>query len=201
MREKTILLIGSVCIIALMYSVSGNCGSTTGGGRFYGGAAQYAQSTSQPTSSQKDTTQNTSALDNDNLTVNEIKIMQEKLNQLGFNCGTADGIVGTKTIEAVKQYERSKGMTAEGKVSRELYNTLMKDKDTLTIDNDDANSNVTAKTNISGAFSKGTCHSKTGNASLDSKSSYTSQNAGEVGENLFNALQNAFNETAGMKNR
>ena len=97
--------------------------------------------------------------------------MQEKLNQLGFNCGTADGIVGTKTIEAVKQYERSKGMTAEGKVSRELYNTLMKDKDALTIDNDDANSNVTAKTNISGAFSKGTCHSKTGNASLDSKSS------------------------------
>ena len=33
-----------------------------------------------------------------------IKIVQDVLNQKGYSCGTADGVVGTKTKEAIKKY-------------------------------------------------------------------------------------------------
>lgn len=36
-----------------------------------------------------------------------VKLIQERLNELGFNCGTADGIYGTKTGEAVKTVQKN----------------------------------------------------------------------------------------------
>ena len=50
-----------------------------------------------------------------------VKKLQEKLNQLGFNCGEADGIFGINTYNAVKAFQLANGLTADGIAG---YNTL-----------------------------------------------------------------------------
>lgn len=46
----------------------------------------------------------------------EVKLMQTRLNELGFDCGAVDGRFGAKTLAAVKAYQAAKGLTADGKV-------------------------------------------------------------------------------------
>lgn len=43
-----------------------------------------------------------------------IELIQTKLNELGFNCGKPDGIFGRKTKNALAEYQRSVGLTADG---------------------------------------------------------------------------------------
>ncbi len=45
---------------------------------------------------------------------NEVKKLQENLNKLGFNCGTADGIFGPKTEAAVKAFQKAYGLAVDG---------------------------------------------------------------------------------------
>ncbi len=45
---------------------------------------------------------------------NEVKKLQENLNKLGFNCGTADGIFGVKTEAAVKAFQKAYGLAVDG---------------------------------------------------------------------------------------
>ncbi len=45
---------------------------------------------------------------------NEVKKLQENLNKLGFNCGTADGIFGVKTEAAVKAFQKAYSLTVDG---------------------------------------------------------------------------------------
>lgn len=44
----------------------------------------------------------------------EVKKLQERLNQLGFNCGAVDGIFGKKTYNAVISFQRSRGLVMDG---------------------------------------------------------------------------------------
>lgn len=44
----------------------------------------------------------------------EVKALQEKLNKLGFNCGTPDGIFGTNTKKAVENFQKAYGLTVDG---------------------------------------------------------------------------------------
>ena len=44
----------------------------------------------------------------------EVRRIQNKLKSLGFFTGTVDGIYGVKTQSAVKRYQRSVGITADG---------------------------------------------------------------------------------------
>ena len=44
----------------------------------------------------------------------EVQSMQEALNQLGYDCGTADGIFGTKTEEAVRAFQADNGLVVDG---------------------------------------------------------------------------------------
>lgn len=48
--------------------------------------------------------------------------MQEKLNAVGYNCGTADGKFGNDTDTAVRNFQRDKGLTVDGKAGK---NTLL----------------------------------------------------------------------------
>lgn len=44
----------------------------------------------------------------------EIKKIQEKLNELGYDCGTPDGKIGKKTIAAIKKFQKDRGLTIDG---------------------------------------------------------------------------------------
>lgn len=45
---------------------------------------------------------------------NAVKTLQAFLNASGYNCGAADGDAGTKTITALKAWQKANGLTADG---------------------------------------------------------------------------------------
>ena len=45
---------------------------------------------------------------------NDVGVVQFKLNSLGYNCGTVDGICGTKTINAIRAFQKAKGLAVDG---------------------------------------------------------------------------------------
>lgn len=51
-------------------------------------------------------------------------LAQKKLNELGYNCGIPDGIMGSKTKNAIMEFQRSKGLLPDGilgsKTTKEL---------------------------------------------------------------------------------
>ena len=44
----------------------------------------------------------------------DIKRVQERLNELGYDCGVADGIKGSQTEQAIKDFQSDKGLEADG---------------------------------------------------------------------------------------
>ena len=72
-------------------------------------------------------------------TETDVKAVQEKLNELGYDCGTADGIAGQKTQAAVKQYQQEKGITVTGQIDEELLNTLLEEQ---VVSSDNTSSNA-----------------------------------------------------------
>lgn len=46
-----------------------------------------------------------------------VKPLQKYLNYIGYNCGTVDGIAGTKFDSAVKSYQRVKGCIVDGELT------------------------------------------------------------------------------------
>ncbi|CAM3780173.1 peptidoglycan-binding protein [Alicyclobacillus pomorum] len=53
-----------------------------------------------------------------------VKEIQNQLNHLGYNCGTADGDFGPMTVAAVKSFQQSKGLTVDGQVGPQTWNAL-----------------------------------------------------------------------------
>ena len=43
-----------------------------------------------------------------------VKKVQKVLKSCGYNCGTADGVMGTKTVKALKKYQKANGLTVDG---------------------------------------------------------------------------------------
>lgn len=54
-----------------------------------------------------------------------IKI-QNKLNSLGFKCGTADGIMGSKTKSAIKAFQKHNKLKTDGIVGSLTFKSLFK---------------------------------------------------------------------------
>lgn len=54
----------------------------------------------------------------------EMLDLQQMLNRLGFDAGVPDGMPGTKTQHALRQYQRAKSLPADGYASRSLYQRL-----------------------------------------------------------------------------
>lgn len=44
----------------------------------------------------------------------QIQKIQAKLNSLGYNCGTPDGIMGAKTKEAIMKFQKTNQLTTDG---------------------------------------------------------------------------------------
>lgn len=52
------------------------------------------------------------------------KVVQEALNAAGYNCGTPDGVAGSKTAEAIRAFEKEKGINVNGVITDELLEAL-----------------------------------------------------------------------------
>ena len=55
---------------------------------------------------------------------NYVLIAQDDLNTLGYSTGGLDGIFGAKTQEAVRNYQRRVGLTADGIVGCNTWRAL-----------------------------------------------------------------------------
>lgn len=53
-----------------------------------------------------------------------VKQIQQALNDLGYQCGMPDGQAGTKTKQAITQYQKAQGRKATGKISWQLVYDL-----------------------------------------------------------------------------
>ena len=49
-----------------------------------------------------------------NTTHSQVKLIQQALNNLGYNCGTSDGIYGSNTVSGVKAFQSAYGLTSDG---------------------------------------------------------------------------------------
>jgi hypothetical protein len=54
----------------------------------------------------------------------EAGIVQFKLSSLGYSCGNADGCCGTKTVNAIKQFQSKNGLSVDGIVGKNTWNKL-----------------------------------------------------------------------------
>jgi len=56
----------------------------------------------------------------------DVSNLQERLVQLGFNCGKVDGVFGSKTEVAVKEFQKSVGVFVDGKCGPSTLIALMR---------------------------------------------------------------------------
>lgn len=56
-----------------------------------------------------------------------VELVQLMLNEKGYSCGSADGIFGTKTKNAVVKYQKAKGLSVDGIVGTNTYAKLFAD--------------------------------------------------------------------------
>ncbi|KCZ52858.1 peptidoglycan-binding protein [Hyphomonas pacifica] len=54
----------------------------------------------------------------------QVKAIQAALNTMGYNAGTPDGILGTGTAAAIREYQSDTGLAATGHVTQELIEQL-----------------------------------------------------------------------------
>jgi hypothetical protein len=96
--------------------------------------SQNSKNKSNKTSSGSTSSKNTSSKDTSNkdnsskTSVNSekeiIKQVQLALNKLGYDCGKADGIIGKKTTEAVKKFQKDNKLTVDGIIGKEVKKAL-----------------------------------------------------------------------------
>ena len=53
-----------------------------------------------------------------------VRELQERLNSFGYNCGTVDGIFGSKTLAAVKAFQQDNGLVPDGVVGMETWTAI-----------------------------------------------------------------------------
>ena len=82
----------------------------------------------------------------------EVKELQNKLIQLGYLTGKADGVYGAKTAEAVKAFQKDSKLTADGVAGEKTLNKLNSTSATAT----SSNSNSTTTTSMAAAASAST---------------------------------------------
>lgn len=56
----------------------------------------------------------------------DVKALQERLNKLGYNCGTADSIFGSGTEKAAKAFQEAEWLTPDGVVGKNTWDALDK---------------------------------------------------------------------------
>ncbi len=59
-----------------------------------------------------------------NMRGEDVRWAQQRLKVLGYDCGTADGIFGTKTDKAVKAFQKAKGLAQDGDIGPKTWDKL-----------------------------------------------------------------------------
>lgn len=59
-----------------------------------------------------------------NMRGEDVRWAQQRLKALGYDCGTADGIFGTKTDNAVKAFQKAKGLSQDGDIGPKTWDKL-----------------------------------------------------------------------------
>ncbi|HHB81137.1 MAG TPA: hypothetical protein ENK83_05245, partial [Aliiroseovarius sp.] len=62
--------------------------------------------------------------DGQGLALKDRKEIQRRLERLGFEVGTIDGVIGDKTIAAIKVFQRDKGLAVDGVATKDLLAAL-----------------------------------------------------------------------------
>lgn len=57
---------------------------------------------------------------------NQVKTLQRLLNAMGHSCGNIDGDFGSKTLTAVKSFQKSRGLAVDGSVGKATWGSLLK---------------------------------------------------------------------------
>lgn len=57
---------------------------------------------------------------------NQVRTLQRLLTAVGCECGNVDGIFGSKTLIAVKVFQKAKGLTVDGIVGKDTWTALLK---------------------------------------------------------------------------
>lgn len=55
----------------------------------------------------------------------QVKTLQRLLNAMGYACGNVDGDFGSKTLAAVKAFQKAEGIDADGIVGRDTWSRLL----------------------------------------------------------------------------
>lgn len=53
-----------------------------------------------------------------------VKTYQNKLNNIGYSCGSADGLHGSKTTSAIKAFQKDNNLVSDGKLSYETKSKI-----------------------------------------------------------------------------
>ncbi|MDH3604129.1 MAG: peptidoglycan-binding protein, partial [Candidatus Tectomicrobia bacterium] len=56
----------------------------------------------------------------------DVKLVQTKLNELGYDTGTPDGQFGPRTTSAIQEYQKDQGLAVTGEITAELLDRLKK---------------------------------------------------------------------------
>lgn len=56
----------------------------------------------------------------------DVKALQAILNTLGCSCGSVDGIMGAKTVKALKSYQQKNGLSVDGICGEKTWKKLLK---------------------------------------------------------------------------
>lgn len=94
------------------------------------GRCPYSSSSTTSSKKNSDSTsskQSTSKESSTNQTDSDSKVIkkvQMALNDLGYDCGKADGVLGSKTKKAIKTFQKDNNLTVDGKIGKQVKKAL-----------------------------------------------------------------------------
>jgi peptidoglycan hydrolase-like protein with peptidoglycan-binding domain len=83
--------------------------------------AMAQQGGTAPAQTQPSTGQSSGAVD---LTTDQIRQLQQALNEHGFNAGEVDGVLGARTREALKKFQSQAGLPATGELDAQTLTAV-----------------------------------------------------------------------------
>lgn len=66
-----------------------------------------------------------------------VRNAQMMLNRAGYVAGPEDGIMGTKTRLAIRSFQRDRGLSPDGQLTRNLFGRMVTDADSVVVEGDD----------------------------------------------------------------